>query len=643
MLGFLRAAADRGRASLSAASLAQLRSLSALPQHVNLYTKEREATPFPGEPDVPTKQYDPPMQPPVQICHKLSQDVLQDPRLNKGTAFNMDERERMGLRGLLPPIVSSMDVQVDKVMRDFFYGIYQIPPEEVGSGITREMERRWRVLRRLKDRNETLYYRVLLENFAEMAPIVYTPTVGWVCSNYHHLWKRPRGMFFTAADRGHMASMVYNWPQDDVHAIVVTDGSRILGLGDLGANGLGISIGKLDLYVAAAGFHPSKVLPCVLDVGTNNERLLSDPHYVGLRQRRIKGDDYYDIVDEFVRAVSSRWPRAILQFEDFSTDHALPLLQRYSSNHLVFNDDIQGTAATAVAGLYGALRVLGRPATELVAQQVVCVGAGSAGMGVVSMIKSAMEAQGLPSHQAVSNFWVLDVNGLVTRARSDLPLHVEPFARPESDLEGLSLLEVVQRVKPTVLLGLSGAGRLFTREVLEAAACATPQPIVFPMSNPTIKMECTAEQALEATGGAAVFASGSPQESIVFHGREREFAQANNLYLFPGLALGAFLGGTGTITNSMLMAAAEEVPKLISDEDLKLGMVYPRIKAIREISAAVAVAVIKAAALEGHVRNEQASRRLKQGDARLLNFVQKHMFNPTEYASLAYRPPGVGE
>ncbi|KAI8465581.1 MAG: NAD malic enzyme [Monoraphidium minutum] len=631
-----------GPAAARAAALLRLAHAAAAatgrlpPRRGAAYTKEREVQPHPNELDEPQRPYDPPMQPPVHICHKLSQDVLQDPTLNKGTAFQMDERERLGLRGLLPPVA-------------------------VGSGITREMERQWRVLRRLKDRNETLYYRVLLENFVEMAPIVYTPTVGWVCSNYHALWKRPRGMFFTAADRGQMASMVYNWPQlrlvgrgqmasmgynwpqDDVHAIVVTDGSRILGLGDLGANGLGIPIGKLDLYVAAAGFHPSKVLPCVIDVGTNNERLRADPHYVGLRQPRVKGDAYYEIVDEFVRAVTSRWPRVILQFEDFSTDHALALLHRYQGSHLVFNDDIQGTAATAVSGLYGALRVLGRPKAELARQRVVCLGAGSAGMGVVSMIKTAMETQGLAPEEAQSNFWVLDVNGLITNARGDIPPHVAPFARPEAGLEGLSLLEVVRRVKPTVLLGLSGAGRLFTREVLEAAAAGTPRPIIFSMSNPTSKMECTAEEALAATRGAALFASGSPQDPVDYGGRRREFAQANNLYLFPGLALGAFLGRTGTVSNAMLMAAAEEIPRLISDEDMQLGMVYPRIKAIREISAAVAVAVIKAAAAEGAVRDEGALRRLRQGDERLLGWVQKHMYSPTEYVSLAYRPPGVGE
>lgn len=593
--------------------------------------------------DEPSHPYEPQLVDTVEITHKLSKDILHDPTLNKGTAFPMCERERLGLRGLLPACFSTMDIQKDRVMRDFFYGLSQIPPEEVGSGITREMERRWRVLQGLQDRNETLFYRVLVEHFEDMAPIVYTPTVGWVCSNFHTLWRRPRGMFFTIDDKGQMASMVYHWPQEDVQAIVVTDGSRILGLGDLGANGLGIPIGKLDLYVAAAGFEPSKVLPVIIDVGTNNQRLLADPLYVGLRRARVTGDEYYAIVDEFVRAVTRRWPQAVLQFEDFSIEHALPLLQRYRHHHVVFNDDIQGTAATAVAGLYGALRVLGLPASDLAKQRVVCLGAGSAGMGVVQMICDAMEVQGATPEESHANFWVLSSKGLITQARGDIPSNVRPFVRPEKDMEGKSLLEVVKAVKPTVLLGLAGAGRLFTKEVLHAAAAHCDRPIIFPMSNPTIKMECTAEEAVSSTAGHCVFASGSPQPPLDWGGKSRRFSQANNLYIFPGMALGAYLGRTGTVSDKMFMRAAEEIPKMIREEDLAEGLVYPRIKDIRAISAAVAAAVIKAAAADGHLERKGAAKALTQGDAELLRWVEGHMYSPFEYRSLAYRPPGIGE
>ncbi|KAI8470594.1 MAG: NAD malic enzyme [Monoraphidium minutum] len=601
--------------------------------------------------DEPSSAYEPQLQDSVEVTHKLAKDVLHDPTLNKGgpygvrTAFPVCERERLGLRGLLPACFSTMDIQKERVMRDFFYGLNQIPPEEVGSGITREMERRWRVLQGLQDRNETLFYSVLVEHFEDMAPIVYTPTVGWVCSNFHTLWRRPRGMFFTLEDRGQMAAMVYHWPQEDVQAIVVTDGSRILGLGDLGANGLGIPIGKLDLYVAAAGFEPGKVLPCIIDVGTDNERLLGDPLYVGLRRPRVNGDEYYAVVDEFVRAVTRRWPNSVLQFEDFNIVHALPLLRRYRNHHLVFNDDIQGTAATAVAGLYGALRALGLPHSALREQRVVCLGAGSAGMGVVQMICDAMQVQGATREQAHANFWVLSSKGLVTRARQDIPSNVAPFARPEAELEGAPLAQVVRAVAPTVLLGLAGAGRLFTREVLEAAAAGCKRPIIFSMSNPTSKMECTAEEAVAGTAGRCVFASGSPQPPLEWGGARWEFSQANNLYIFPGVALGAYLGRTGVVTDAMFMAAAEEIPRLIREEDLAKGLVYPRIKDIRDISAAVAAAVIAAAAAAGHAgaAGGGAPAALARGEGGLLKWVKGSMYSPAAYRSLAYRPPGIGE
>lgn len=579
----------------------------------------------------------------VTIVHKHGTALLWDPWYNKGTAFPEVERERLGLRGLLPPRVVSVKTQEERFMAQYLHGSDMIPPEEVAAGsVTNQMAAKWLQLQQLQTRNETLFYNVLIKHFVDMCQVVYTPTVGWACSNWHKLYRRPRGMFFSAQDKGQMAAMVHNWPQDDVQAIVVTDGSRILGLGDLGINGLGIPVGKLDLYVAAAGFHPSKVLPCVIDVGTDNTALRRDPLYCGLDQPRLTGKAYYDVVDEFVHAVMGRWPHAVLQFEDFQMQHALTLLERYREHHLIFNDDVQGTAATAVAGLWGAMRALGKPLAALAEQRIVCVGAGSAGMGVVRMIAAAMEKQGKLSPQAAaSNFWVLDKDGLITQARPNQLDYVSRFARPEGEAvrEGAGLLEVVKTVKPTVLLGLAGAGRLFTQEVLSALAEGCERPIVFPMSNPTSKMECTSEEAVRATQGRCVFASGSPQPSVQLGDTRFKVSQANNMYIFPGLARGAYLGRTGVVTDGMLMTAAETLPALIEQEDVAAGLVYPKLKDIRSISSRIAVEVIKVAAAEGHVGSSEALKALKNGDEELLKWVEEQMFTPA-YTSLQYKPVG---
>ncbi|KAF5838419.1 hypothetical protein DUNSADRAFT_2887 [Dunaliella salina] len=368
--------------------------------------------------DNPTEPFAPPLQRVAYTVHKRGLELLKDPWYNKGTAFPTPERDRLGLRGLLPPRRLSMDIQEKRVMDELRTPREMIPPEDVKlGGVTNEMARRWKALQELQDRNETLFFKVLIKNFVDLAPIVYTPTVGWVAVNFHKLYRRPRGMYFSSSDRGEMAAMVYNWPQTEVSAIVVTDGSRILGLGDVGLNGLAIPVGKLDLYCAAAGFSPSRVLPVVIDVGTDNEELRNDPLYAGLRQPRITGKEYYDIMDEFVTAVMSRWPKAVLQFEDFSISHAYALLNRYRNDYLVFNDDIQGTASTALAGLYGALKVMGKTNRDLTNQRVVCVGAGSAGLGVVRMIALGMQKQGLSKKAAMQRFWLIDHKGLITSVR----------------------------------------------------------------------------------------------------------------------------------------------------------------------------------------------------------------------------------
>jgi len=520
-----------------------------------------------------------------------------------------------------------------------------VDPEDIGSGVDREAVRKWRCLQDLLDRNETLFYSILQNNFTDACKIVYTPVVGWAAVNWHRIYRRPRGMYVSAEDRGCMAAAVWNWPEMNVDAIVVTDGSRILGLGDLGCNGLAIPIGKLNLYVAAAGFHPARVLPIVLDVGTDNGGLRSDPAYMGLRRGRLRGDDYFELLDELVAALTTRWPRAVLQFEDLAMDHALASLRRYRHHHLVFNDDIQGTAATAVAGMYGALQARGLPPRAIKDQTYVVLGAGSAGMGVVSMLAEASRKHGATAAEAASRFWVLDARGLVTRARGDLSPTVAPFARPAGgdDSEGEPLASVVARVAPDALIGLSGAGRLFTRDILADLAARVRDPVVFPLSNPTAKMECLAADAHAATGGRAIFASGSPQPDMEgADGRRRVSSQANNLYIFPGLALGAHLAGAATVSDAMLTAAAEALPPLIDPADLADGAVYPRLSRVRQVSMRVAAAVMRQAADDGTLRSERAAKALDAGGDALEAHITRRMYQPM-YTPIVKLPRGVME
>jgi len=562
-------------------------------------------------------------------------DVLHDPVYNKGTGHCLVERERLGLRGLLPPRVMKMEEQIERNMQRYWSKPAGLYVEDAGkSGVTDDMLRKWTVLQELQDRNETLFYRLLVDNFVEMAPIVYTPTVGHICKNYHKIYRRPRGMFFTSADRGEMATMMYNWPSDDVHAIVVTDGSRILGLGDLGINGLGISIGKLDLYCAAGGFDPRNVLPCVIDAGTNNKELREDPSYMGMKHPRLSGEDYYALVDEFVSAVMNRWPRAVLQFEDFSSDRASILLNRYRDSHCIFNDDIQGTAAAATAGLLGAMLVKGKRPAGITDEKIVVVGAGSAGVGVSTMILKMMQMYGLTQDEARSRLYLLDVKGLVTNKRSDLSEGIQDLARTdEESIDGDSLLNVVKKAKPTVLLGLSGAGRLFTDEILELMKHSTERPIIMPMSNPTSRLECTHGDVRRICGGAAIFSSGSPQPDVCIDGKTYSACQANNMYIFPGIALGAYLSQGNVVCDSMITAAAESISGLLTAEDLAQGRVYPDLNNIRQISIHVAEAVIMAAYKEGHVSNPNVLNALRKGEKELSRYIKNSMFWPA-YKSL---------
>lgn len=534
------------------------------------------------------------------IVHKRGADILHDPWFNKDTGFPLTERDRLGIRGLLPPRVISFEQQYARFMESY----RSLERNTLGQPDSVVSLAKWRILNRLHDRNETLYYRVLIDNIKDFAPIIYTPTVGLVCQNYSGLFRRPRGMYFSAKDKGEMMSMIYNWPAQQVDMIVLTDGSRILGLGDLGVQGIGIPIGKLDMYVAAAGINPQRILPVMLDIGTNNEKLLNDRLYLGLRQPRLDGEAYLSIVDEFMEAVHTRWPKAIVQFEDFQMKWAFETLQRYRKRFCMFNDDIQGTAGVALAGLLGTVRAQGRPLSDFVNQKIVVVGAGSAGLGVLNTAVQAVSRMAGNSNTARNQFFLIDKDGLITKDRTNIDPAAAPFAKDPRELEGLregaSLLEVVKKVGPHVLLGLSGVGGIFNKEVLKAMRKSdSTKPAIFAMSNPTMNAECTAADAFKYAGENIVFASGSPFENVDFgNGKFGHVNQANNMYLFPGIGLGSLLSGARFITDGMLQAAAECLASYMTDEEVQSGILYPSIHSIREITVEVGAAVLRTAVAE---------------------------------------------
>ncbi|XP_074279899.1 NAD-dependent malic enzyme 59 kDa isoform, mitochondrial [Silene latifolia] len=568
------------------------------------------------------------------IVDKRGIDILHDPWFNKDTAFPMTERDRLGLRGLLPPRIVSFEQQYARFMESY----RSLEKNTLGQPESGVSLAKWRILNRLHDRNETLYYRVLIDNVKDFAPIIYTPTVGLVCQNYSGLFRRPRGMYFSAKDKGEMMSMIYNWPAQHVDMIVVTDGSRILGLGDLGVQGIGIPIGKLDVYVAAAGMNPKRVLPVMLDVGTNNQKLLEDRLYLGLRQPRLEGDEYIAIVDEFMEAVHTRWPKAIVQFEDFQMKWAFETLERYRKRCCMFNDDIQGTAGVALAGLLGAVRAQGLPLTDFVKQKIVVVGAGSAGIGVLNMAVQAVSRMARINGIADKHqFYLIDKDGLVTKDRKKLDPAAASFAKYPEEIDGLregaNLAEVVRKVKPDVLLGLSGVGGIFTEEVLKAMGESnSPRPAIFAMSNPTLNAECTPADAFKHAGENIVFASGSPFQNVdLGNGKVGHVNQANNMYLFPGIGLGALLSGARLITDDMLQAAAECLASYITDDEIQRGILYPSVGSIRDITAEVAAAVLREAVIEdlaeGH--GEVGPRELKcMSKEETVEYVKRSMWFP---------------
>jgi len=508
----------------------------------------------------------------LHLQNKRGVDLLHDPLLNKGTAFTDAERDALGLRGLLPPRVVTQEQQVERVLGNI-------------RRKTSDLEK-YIYLVSLQERNENLFYRVVTEHLEEMMPLIYTPTVGLACQKYALIFRRPRGLFISLEDRGRVRQILQNWPHAGVRMIVVTDGERILGLGDLGANGMGIPVGKLALYTACAGVPPEACLPVMLDVGTNNRDLLEDPLYIGLARSRSRGIAYESLVDEFISAAQEIFPAACVQFEDFGNASAFRLLHRYREQICTFNDDIQGTAGVTLAGLCSALRLTGG---KLADQRILFLGAGEAGIGIGDLIVQALVAEGLTEEQARRRCWFVDSKGLVTAGRTDLVEHKLRFAHAHAPVA--DLLEAVEALQPTALVGVSGMPQTFTEPIVRAMARLNARPVVFALSNPTAKAECTAEQAYRWSDGRAIFASGSPFAPVTLDGVRHVPGQGNNSYIFPGVGLGVIASESRRVTDEMFFVAARTLASLVTDEDLALGRVYPDLKRIREVSAAIAAAV----------------------------------------------------
>jgi malate dehydrogenase (oxaloacetate-decarboxylating)(NADP+) len=510
--------------------------------------------------------------------------LLHDPVRNKGTAFSAAERDLLGLRGLLPPRILSEEAQVARAME-----IINQKPTDLEKFI---------YLVSLQDRNESLFYRVVMDNINELMPIIYTPTVGKACQVYGHIFRRPRGMWISLEDRGRMADVLANWPhKDEVRIVVVTDGERILGLGDQGADGMGIPVGKLALYTACAGIPPTQCLPVTLDVGTNNQAKLNDPLYIGLPRPRLTGGAYDAFVEEFMDTAAAMFPKAVLQLEDFANHTAFRILDKFRDKYCVFDDDIQGTGSVILAGLYAAQRITGLPLKD---QNYLFLGAGEAGIGIADLIVAAMVDEGMGEAEARARNWLFDSKGLVVKGRSDLAAHKLPYAHDRAFTD--DFLTAVRELKPAAIIGVSGKPQTFTRPIIEAMAELNARPLVFALSNPTSKSECTAQQAYEWSGGRAVFASGSPFDPVDFQGQTFVPGQGNNAYIFPGVGLGAIVCEARHVTDEMFFEAAKALAGQVTDADLRLGRVYPPITRIRDVSAHIAVAVCEVAYKRGLAR-----------------------------------------
>ncbi|HAT1771840.1 TPA: NAD-dependent malic enzyme [Legionella pneumophila] len=524
---------------------------------------------------------------------KRGMDLLRDPILNKGTAFSLQERDEFALHGLIPTTVETLEQQVVRCL-----DAYSAKEDPLEKHI---------YLRALQDRNEVLFYRFIIDNLVDILPIIYTPVVGQACELFSHIYRQPRGVFLSYPERDKLDSIVQNIASTrSVKVIVVTDGERILGLGDQGAGGLGIPIGKLSLYTSCGGIHPSNTLPIILDVGTNNKERLEDPEYIGWRHTRISGKDYDDFVDQFVQSIKRHMPHVLLQFEDFAQQHAYPLLERYKDQLCTFNDDIQGTASVAVAAILAATRVTNIPLKE---HRVALLGAGSAGCGISEQLVHAMMNQGLTEQEARSRFYLVDRYGLLHDEMKDLLPFQKGFVRPSASLQNwklekkgeITLTDVINNAQPTILLGVSGQPNQFNEGMIKTMLSYCERPIIFPLSNPTSRAEAIPHDLLNWTAGKALIATGSPFEPVAMNGRKIEIAQCNNSYIFPGVGLGVVAGQAKRVTNLMMMAAAVALSELAPAVKTGEGRLLPELTSIREVSQHIARAVILQGIKEGHI------------------------------------------
>jgi len=499
-------------------------------------------------------------------------ELLHNPLLNKGTAFTADERKELQLEGLLPPFVMTQEEQKIKVLASV-----RVQTTALDKYI---------YLTSLQDRNEALFYRLVIDEIEEFMPIIYTPTVGQACQEYGHIFRRPRGLYISSNDKGSIKKILSNWPHKNVDVIVVTDGERILGLGDLGADGMGIPVGKLSLYTICAGIHPERTLPITIDVGTNNEELLQDPLYIGLRQKRDIGDQYDSLVDEFMDATAHVFPNVLVQFEDFANRNAQRLLAKYQNNYCTFNDDIQGTASVVLGGLLSAMCII---KSSLDKQRILFCGAGSAAIGIADILCREMIYSGVDEKIARKNLYLFDSDGLITVDRENLSEANLKYAQ-QVDVE-TNFSAAVEKLKPTIVIGVSGVGGAFEEKMVRNMTQENDRPIIFALSNPTSKSECTAEEAYSWSEGKAIFASGSPFDTIKLKGKTYHPGQGNNAYVFPGVGLGIVASGATRVTDKMFLAAAHALADMMEYKNLEKGALYPALSEIRNVSKRIALAV----------------------------------------------------